>query len=562
VAAEEGPADGGGEPEGGDGAEDGLDDEGGGDGAVLLGVDEAGEYRDREDPGAELDGGGDCVDLAAAKDAADVVAVGARGRLVVVLLPRLVHRIGSMILDPLATEPETSESAAARVWGVCRRYPELALLAALLLLTATFSREFSKGASIGPIYVTEVVMVLSAAIAVLRHGIGESWRLLRRLPLPALAVIWLVGAIATLRGLSDYSLGFVENDIGLVDYTLILPLLALVVADRERHEALSLTLVACGFCGLVAFGLAYVADQATGEANTLITLQGSAAGLYMSLAVVWIAARWVNGVEMPWWLLALAPLGLVLMGLTTQRSVWMIAIASLAVVGLMAPRRRMRAGLALAGVVVVSLVAATGVQAVLNATTGGVEASGGSGDNFATKSEGEGSQLEQEIAGLGGGDSSEGQNVSWRLAYWGELISRVPDAPVLGVGFGEPAAFTWNGRKYDFRDGDPETGIDVAGPHNSFVNFLYRLGIPAFLALLFVVFVAVRNVWRALRDGVEGGERVMLTTLTGMLAAGAMASSFNEGLTGPFLGLFFWVPLGMLLLWPFTRARGSAAPAR
>ena len=46
------------------------------------------------------------------------------------------------------------------------------------------------------------------------------------------------------------------------------------------------------------------------------------------------------------------------------------------------------------------------------------------------------------------------------------------------------------------------------------------------------------------------------------LAAGAMASSFNEGLTGPFLGLFFWVPLGMLLLWPFTRGRERGSPAR
>ena len=164
-----------------------------------------------------------------------------------------------------------------------RRYPELALLALLLLLTATFSREFSKGASIGPIYVTEVVMVLSGAIAVLRHGIRESWRLLRRLPLPALALIWVVGAIAALRGLSDYSLDFVENDIGLVDYTLLLPLLALVVADRERYGALYGTLVACGFLGMAAFALAYTADQVSGEPNTLLTLQGSAAGLYMSL---------------------------------------------------------------------------------------------------------------------------------------------------------------------------------------------------------------------------------------------------------------------------------------
>ncbi len=320
-----------------------------------------------------------------------------------------------MILDPLPSEPETLQStavrgSAARVptggrnetadWGlgarisaalgVFRRYPELALLALLLVLTATFSRSFSKGASIGPIYVTEVVMVLSAAIAVLRHGIGESWRLLRRLPLPALALIWVVGAIAALRGLADYSLDFVENDIGLVDYTLLLPVLALVVADRERYGALYGALVACGFAGMAAFFLAYTADQVTGEANTLLTLQGSAAGLYMSLAVVWIAARIVNRVPTPRWLMGLLPVGLVLMGLTTQRSVWMIAVVSLLVVVLMAPAPRLRMALAIAGAFVVGLGGAVAIQAGLNATTGGVEATGG-----------ERRQLRDEVRGRG-----------------------------------------------------------------------------------------------------------------------------------------------------------------
>ncbi|MCO5327220.1 MAG: hypothetical protein M9964_09230, partial [Solirubrobacterales bacterium] len=101
------------------------------------------------------------------------------------------------------------------------------------------------------------------------------------------------------------------------------------------------------------------------------------------------------------------------------------------------------------------------------------------------------------------------------------------------------------------RDGDPGTGIDVAGPHNSFVNFLYRLGIPAFLALAFIVFIAARNAWRGVRDeSTSVTDRVTVTTLLAMLFAGIAASGFNEGLTGPFLGLFFWVPLGMLLLWP------------
>jgi hypothetical protein len=450
--------------------------------------------------------------------------------------------------------------------GVFRSYPELALFALLLLLTATLSRSFSKGVHVGPLYVTEFVMVVAGLGAIARLGVRGAWTALRRLPLAALALIWVVGLIATLRGLRDYSLDFVENDVGLVDYTLILPLLALLAVDRKRYEALFSVLVACGFAGLATFFVVYTSDQISGHSDTLLTLQGSAAGLYMSLAVSWVAARLVNRVPTPWWLIATIPVGLILMGLTSQRSVWMVAILSLGTVAVLAmpPAWRLRAALAAAAMLVVTFVAAAGIQWGIDKTAGGVH---GSSENFATSSGGDedgggggGPQLTKELSSLGGGNSDEAENVTWRLAYWEELIKRTPHQPILGAGFGRPAAFTWDGRKYDFRDGEPGTGIDVAGPHNSFVNFLWRLGIPAFLALVFIGFVALRNVVRAMRDeGLSTEDRVRVTTLAAMLAAGTMASAFNEGLTGPFLGLFFWVPLGMLLLWPPPERAGVAS---
>ena len=130
---------------------------------------------------------------------------------------------------------------------------------------------------------------------------------------------------------------------------------------------------------------------------------------------------------------------------------------------------------------------------------------------------------------------------------------------MLGVGFGEPARFVRDGLKYDFRDGDPYASLDVAGPHNGFVSFVYRMGIPALLALLWVIGVGWRTVRDALREGQATGDRVALVTLVAMFAAGLMACSFNEGLTGPFLGMFFWVPLAMILIWPGTRGREAEA---
>jgi O-antigen ligase len=440
--------------------------------------------------------------------------------------------------------------AALGRWGSAN--PDLALFGLLLVLTAFFSRYFSKGLQIGPLYVTELVMLASGLIAVIRlGGVGEVWRMLRRLPLPALALIWVVGVIATVRGLENYSFSFVSDDIGLLDYTLILPLLAVMLVDRDRYRAMYSILVVCGFTGIAAFAIHFLSDHASGNVNELWPLQGASAGLYMSFAVIWIVARVVNRVPTSRWLLALVPVGIVLMALTTQRSVWMIGIVSLGAIAVMAPRRpRLRVLGAVAGLLIVTFVLALGAERITNAVFGDIQdvatdptAAGGSST----------SQLSTELSSVGGASSPEGQNVRWRVAYWSELVQRTPDNPILGVGFGPPAAFTWHGRKYDFRDGDPGTGIDVAGPHNSFVSFLYRLGIPAFLALCAIMLIAARNVLRAFRDGfVDAGERVRLTVLVGMTLAGTMSASFNEALTGPFIGLFFWVPLGMLLLWPYA----------
>lgn len=448
---------------------------------------------------------------------------------------------------------------------VFRRNPDLTLVALLLVAIAIGSRGFTQAIQIGPLYVTEIMLGLAGLIALVRLGAAQSWIALRRLPLLALSVIWVAGVIATIRGLRDYSFALVEDDIGLLDYSLVLPLLALVLADRERYEAMFATLVASGFVGIATFALTFVADQLAGDADSLIALQGQAAGLYMALAITWIFARIVHGVPTPRWLLALAPAGVLLMALTTQRSVWIIALFSLGAVVVLAPRAaRLRSGLALGATLLVAAVAAVGIQAGLNATLGGVEdrtlTTTDADDDEAGRDD---PQLIREIGGLGGGDTAEADNVTWRIAYWEELLSRVPEQPVLGAGFGEPAAFVWSGRKYDFRDGEPGAGIDVAGPHNSFVAWVYRLGIPAALALLFALFVAARNVLRELRrDELEVGDRVALVTLVGMLGAGIGVSLFNESLNGPFLGLFFWVPLAMLLLWPAVRGVSGSATSR
>ena len=49
-----------------------------------------------------------------------------------------------------------------------------------------------------------------------------------------LVALWLTGAVATIRGLQDWGFSQVLHDIGLVEYSVIVPLMALVVANRRQ----------------------------------------------------------------------------------------------------------------------------------------------------------------------------------------------------------------------------------------------------------------------------------------------------------------------------------------
>lgn len=437
--------------------------------------------------------------------------------------------------------------------------PDLMVVAALLLAIAIGSRPLTRAIHVGPLYVTEILMGLAAVMAVVRLGPARTWEALRRLPLVPLGILWGLGLLATMRGLADYSLDDVRSDIGLFDYSLVVALIALVVTSRKRFSVLAMTLVACGFCGVVAFVVTFTSDELARRPDSLLALQSVASGLYMSFAAVWVAARVTQGVPTSRWLIATVPLCLLLMALTTQRSVWIVAILALGAVVAFAPRpRRLRAGAVVVATMVVAFGAAIAVETALDAVERGIpgdgpaevaateNAHGGGGEG--------GTQLTNEVSGLVG-DSGESANVKWRLAYWKELVSRTPDSPLVGVGFGKPAAFTWNDVDYDYRDGTGE--FDVTGPHNAFVSTLYRLGIPALIVLVLLIFLALRNVWRALRAEGTPEERVTLVTLAGILAASIGTASFNEAFTAPYLGIFFWVSLGMLLLWP---ALSSAEP--
>ena len=428
----------------------------------------------------------------------------------------------------------------------------MALLAVLVILTATFGRPFSKlGWEGSSIFVTELVLLAASALAIARLGVKRSLHLVTsRIPMIPLVVLWIAGAVAVFRGLGDFGASFTVDDVGLVEYSVLLPIVALVVSSTDRLEVLLRALVIGAIGGIIVFGVSDVAARIWGYAGNVVPLQGLASGLYMSLFVVWIASMLAHRQALKWPYLALGGMAMVLIVLTTTRSVWVAGIASLGVVALLAPRgRRLKSAIAVGLAVAVAGSAAYAVEAVYGKPLIFAEATGvvrgvAQADDG---EEGDGGPATTATTAT----TAEAANAHWRLAVWSELLTRSREAPILGAGFGRPMSFLWGERKYDFRDGLPGTGVDVSGPHNGFIEILYRMGIVGLAATLALIAIAAWRVGPLLREGrLTDVARSRLVTMIGIFVAAAALAFFSDALKGPYLAMFFWLPLGLLLVWP------------
>jgi hypothetical protein len=153
-------------------------------------------------------------------------------------------------------------------------------------------------------------------------------------------------------------------------------------------------------------------------------------------------------------------------------------------------------------------------------------------------------------------------NQRWRLAFWKYQLTETAKQPVFGVGFGRPSAFRWEDTVYDARTGDPNDPNDVTGPHNSFVDLVYRTGVFGLLAFGALVGIAIVRVGRRMRSGVGAEERATLVGLLALFAFAVVVASFNVALEGPYMSVFFWTILALLLILPVLATRGSPAAER
>ncbi len=148
------------------------------------------------------------------------------------------------------------------------------------------------------------------------------------------------------------------------------------------------------------------------------------------------------------------------------------------------------------------------------------------------------------------GGSAEG----FRIFMWKDAIALFQSHPLWGIGFREQVVhrFYVGGEKQFL----PNTGIHfepvlitspIAGPHNSYLNALARLGI---LGIFFLIF-HLACLWLLVR------EKYFATAFA--LAGGMLYATFNVGLEGPARSFFVLVALGVALkIW--MEKKNAAAP--
>jgi O-antigen ligase len=257
-------------------------------------------------------------------------------------------------------------------------------------------------------------------------------------------------------------------------------------------------------------------------------------------------------------------LGLVLLHLDERRTAWLAILVLIPLLALLAHRRpTMRT--AVVGVVVF-LAAGVLAQFAPSGTLGPAE----SGDTATAPSDEEGGGrggagdqgVGNELRGTFGAsdDTEQGQNANWRLDIWKFGLEESVINPA-GVGFGRPMAFEWHGQRYDFRTGNPNEEHDVTGPHNDWVHFAYRMGWPALIAVFALIGIAVARVRPWLHRRARGTEDAAAAiALVGMLTSAVVFASLNDALKTPYMGIFLWILLGLMFVFPWL-AREPSGPA-
>ena len=133
------------------------------------------------------------------------------------------------------------------------------------------------------------------------------------------------------------------------------------------------------------------------------------------------------------------------------------------------------------------------------------------------------------------------------------LIAEIQRSPLLGAGFGQEISLRYHST--DSHDVDP---------HNSFVAIAYRMGVPAAICLFLAILLISRRAGQVVRRQDMLQASYLLACL-GSFVSLCVFAAFNVVLEGPYMGIFFWLFLGLLLRFSAhpdrSERNGSGPPA-
>ncbi|MCK4428559.1 MAG: O-antigen ligase family protein [candidate division Zixibacteria bacterium] len=134
----------------------------------------------------------------------------------------------------------------------------------------------------------------------------------------------------------------------------------------------------------------------------------------------------------------------------------------------------------------------------------------------------------------------EDPNSLHRLAMWGEVLNRTARKPLVGEGFGAPFSIFFGSKSYDYSE-------RRLHPHNSFLWILNRMGIVGFGILFFLILKFYSSAIKAYKSMSPGKSKAYLLALMSCHVCICIFAFFNVVLEGPFMGIFFWIIMGLTM---------------
>ncbi|MBA7485998.1 hypothetical protein ES707_21550 [subsurface metagenome] len=138
------------------------------------------------------------------------------------------------------------------------------------------------------------------------------------------------------------------------------------------------------------------------------------------------------------------------------------------------------------------------------------------------------------------------RNVMWRLFVWRDIIDLSLEKPILGYGFGVPFQ-SETLEKIGWTDYSGDEDINFTDPHNSYLSILFRTGFVGLLIFLIIIFrffkLSINFILKCDNEKMRVYIASMLTTIVFILGT----SFFMVVLEGPFLGIFLWINMGLVI---------------